>query len=127
MAYNLKYSERTYNAEILEVVDGDTIKVRIDLGFGISYKGSLRLLDFDSPETWRPKSELERECGKIVTKWLKKRVEGHNLVIKTYKREKGKYGRILARIFIDEIDIVNEMIELGFEKEFMLENAKKDQ
>jgi micrococcal nuclease len=121
----MKYTEREYNAEVLRIVDGDTVELRVDLGFGISYKSSLRLMDFDAPETWRPKTELERECGEQVTEWLKNRIEGKFIKIKTYKRAKGKYGRILARLFVDDVDIINEMIDLGFEKDVMLENAQK--
>ncbi len=117
-----KYNYREYNAEVLRVIDGDTIEVKIDLGFGISYRDKLRLLDFDAPETWRPKTKKEKIAGLKCKDYLKKQIEENNnqIVIQTFKKKFGKYKRILARIIIDDRDIINEMIELKMEKKYVL-------
>ncbi len=118
----LKYNYREYNAEVLRVIDGDTIEVKIDLGFGILYRDKIRLLDFDAPETWRPKSEKEKLAGIKCKEYLRKQIEENNnqIVIQTFKKKFGKYKRILARIIINERDIINEMIELKMEKKYVL-------
>lgn len=107
---------REYDAKIVDVVDGDTVKVYIDLGFGIHFVDKLRFLDFDAPETWRPKSKGEKEKGEMVKEWLQKKISGRTIQLRTYKRTRGKYGRILARIFIEGEDLIQTMIDKGFEK-----------
>ncbi len=109
---------REYTAKVLRVVDGDTIKVNIDLGFGIHYEDKLRFLDFDAPETYRPRTREEKEAGEEVKDYLEHRiwVAKGMVTLRTYRRVYGKYGRILARIFIDGDDIIQEMIDLGMEK-----------
>ena len=40
-----------YKVSIVKVVDGDTVDVDIDLGFGMSYKKQrVRMLGIDTPE-----------------------------------------------------------------------------
>ncbi len=109
---------KEYKAEVLRIIDGDTIEVRIDLGFGIKYKNTLRLLDFDAPETYRPKTAKERKAGKKVTAYLKDRINAvdNKITLRTYRRVYGKYGRILSKIFIHEEDIIQTMINLEMEK-----------
>ena len=48
-----------YKAEIVKVVDGDTIDVLVDLGFRITTHQRLRLKNIDTPEL-RSSNALER-------------------------------------------------------------------
>ena len=116
-----------YKAEVTRVVDGDTVDCEVDLGFGITSKMRFRLLDIDTAETWRPKTDAERAHGTEATNWLKLAVEGQAVIIKTDKDKRGKY-RWLCRIYnYDDHDLTaiadgrtisinEEMIGLGFEK-----------
>lgn len=109
---------REYQVNVLRVVDGDTIEVVIDLGFGIHHQKKLRFLDFDAPETYRPKTQDEKEAGERVKNWLITQFEKSKGVatIRTYRRKFGKYGRILAKIFIDDRNLIQEMKDKGWEK-----------
>ena len=40
-----------YGVEILRVVDGDTVDVRIDLGFNVWHKCRVRLMGINAPES----------------------------------------------------------------------------
>ena len=40
-----------YRAKLIKIIDGDTIDVKIDLGFGISLKKRVRLFGINAPET----------------------------------------------------------------------------
>tara|TARA_Y100000996_G_scaffold323299_1_gene259378 strand:+ start:369 stop:707 length:339 start_codon:yes stop_codon:yes gene_type:complete len=90
-----------YRAYVRKVYDGDTITVDFDLGFGIVLKSQkIRLLRIDAPEVRgkeRPEGLKSRDALRalIGNKWIK---------IKTYKDKKGKYGRWLADVFIEEND-----------------------
>lgn len=110
--------ERYYKAEIIRVIDGDTVSAIIDLGFGVSLKEKLRFLDYDSPETFRPSCLEEKELGKEATRYLTERLQEYETVIlKTTKDKKGKYGRILCRILLEnDEDLIQTMIDKKYIK-----------
>lgn len=92
-----------YGAKLLRVVDGDTADVMIDLGFDTWVKARLR---FKGIDTWekRTKDLVEKEKGKAASAFTQEYLEKNegNFVIQSYG--KGKYGRVLAEIFIDGED-----------------------
>ena len=95
-----------YKAKVRGVYDADTITVDIDLGFGIIYTGQkLRLLGIDAPEV-RGK---ERPEGLKSRDALRAKIMGKDITIRTSKDRKGKYGRWLGIIYIDNINI-NELL-----------------
>lgn len=115
--------DKLYTFEYVKVdrvVDGDTIHVTFDLGFNISHSTTIRFLDFDAPEIrlYSNVSEDQKERGLEITNWLKKRIEGKIVSVKTRKHsgDREKYGRYLGIIYLDGVNIIDEMIELGFEK-----------
>ncbi len=100
--------------EILKVYDGDTITVMIDLGFGVQKKEKLRLALIDAPEV-RGESRPE---GLVSRDWLRQRLNdatkaGEDIIIRTFRDRKGKYGRYIAVIYINEVDINLQMINEG--------------
>jgi len=106
-----------YRARVVKVVDGDTVDVDIDLGFGSwLHKQRLRLYGINAPEVRGP----QREAGLITTDWLKERIDGRDIFIETFKAEgsKGKYGRWLANLYTVEagaaaINLNQQMVTLG--------------
>ena len=60
--------------KLLNVVDGDTIDVEIDLGFSIFYTSRVRLAGIDTPES-RTKDLEEKKLGLEVKEYLKHRIE----------------------------------------------------
>ena len=55
-----------YQAQIIRVVDGDTIDVLIDLGFDMHVKERVRLAGVDTPES-RTRDDREKRFGKLAT------------------------------------------------------------
>lgn len=105
-----------YNAKVLRVVDGDTIDADVELGFNVRMKIRFRLSGFDAPETYRPKSDDEKQAGIKATEALEGLIGGKDVIIESNKF--GKY-RYLAKIYLSERDhiSVNEtMISLGHTK-----------
>ena len=103
-----------YNAYVIRVVDGDTYDVQIDLGFGLTYGREkapvrLRLKGVDTPETWRPKTEAEREHGEKATTFVKDLIEDQFVMVKTYKM--GIYGRYEAEVFVEDAE--GNIMDLG--------------
>lgn len=104
-----------YKGHVNSVYDGDTIRVDIDLGLKTVIKSeTLRLYRINAPEL----SGEEREAGLISRDYLRSRIENRNIYLQTIKDKKGKYGRYLAEILLEEndqlININDELVEKGF-------------
>jgi|TARA_B110000879_G_C11179391_1_gene517570 micrococcal nuclease len=89
-----------YNVKVTRVVDGDTVDVDIDLGFGMIYKKQrVRLHGIDTPES-RTRDLEEKKYGKAAKAHLKGLLSGKTRMV---CHDKGKFGRILGEMFA-EID-----------------------
>ena len=101
-----------YGCKVTRVVDGDTIDVDLDLGFDIIYKCRVRLYGIDTPES-RTRDKDEKARGKLAAKFLQDAISnGNHVILQTQlKDSKGKFGRVLASVIVDEIDINQQMIE----------------
>ncbi|OGX08164.1 MAG: hypothetical protein A2Z88_09245 [Omnitrophica WOR_2 bacterium GWA2_47_8] len=83
----------TYQAFIEKVVDGDTLRVKVDCGFGIRVRQYLRLRGIDCPEL----STLE---GRKARKFVQERLaDVPFVIIKTYNSD--KYDRYLVDVFYE--------------------------
>lgn len=86
-----------YNCKIVRVVDGDTVDVDIDLGFGVVLSNQrVRLYGIDAPES-RTRDLIEKKFGLMAKEYLEREL-GEACVIRT-QIDKGKYGRILGEFF----------------------------
>ena len=88
-----------YKVKILKVVDGDTVDVDIDLGFGIWLKKErVRIMGIDTPES-RTSDKVEKVFG-LAAKARLSSLLGADAILQTqvHKGEdmKGKFGRILG-------------------------------
>ena len=101
-----------YSCEVKRVVDGDTVDVVLDLGFDVSYSTRVRLYGIDTPES-RTRNKDEKARGKMAGAFLKEAIEsGEKVVIQTkLKDSKGKYGRVLGEVVVDDININKLMIQ----------------
>ena len=101
-----------YNAVVRSVYDGDTIRVDIDMGFDHWIMNeSIRFMGVDAPEI---RGE-ERPEGLLTKEWLLNKIPiGTKVVLETYKDRTGKYGRYLGYIWLDGVNINEQMIAEGF-------------
>ena len=106
--------------KITKVIDGDTIDVDIDLGFGITISHRVRLKGIDAAETRTTDAE-EKSKGLAAKEWVKKELsrEGE-WIIETTKED--KYGRILGTLYLvgDSVTINERMLNEGIAKPFMV-------
>ena len=100
-----------YGCQVTRVVDGDTIDVDLDLGFDIIYKCRVRLYGIDTPES-RTRNKDEKVRGKLAAKFLQDAISnGKNVILQTQlKDSKGKFGRVLASVLVDGININQQMV-----------------
>ena len=105
--------------KITKVIDGDTVDLDIDLGFGITISHRIRLKDINAPET-RTLDLEEKKKGIEARLWLEKELSrSGEWVIETTKED--KYGRMLGTLYlIGEPVTVNErMLNEGIAKPFI--------
>jgi len=91
----------TYKVTITHIVDGDTVDVDINLGFAVVLKKQrVRLYEIDTPES-RTRDKVEKKYGLAAKQYLKNKLENAtNIYLKSH--DKGKFGRILGELFIDD-------------------------
>jgi micrococcal nuclease len=105
-----------YKAKVIDVYDGDTITAMVDLGFYHFQQMKFRLYGIDTPEI---RGE-ERERGLLVRDIVRAMILDKEVTINSYKDKQEKYGRYLANIIIDDIDLNQWLVQNGHAKEYML-------
>ena len=95
-----------YRAKLDRVVDGDTVDALIDVGFDIWFKKRIR---FKGVDTWesRTRNLEEKALGlkaKARTKELLEKVSSKSGYFRIKSYGLGKYGRVLADVFIMDKD-----------------------
>jgi len=99
-----------YPVKVLRVVDGDTVDVDIDLGFGVwMRKQRIRMLGIDTPES-RTRDKEEKVYGLAAKAFLKEALKQGPVTLRTVKDGKGKFGRILGEFIVNNININEFMI-----------------
>jgi micrococcal nuclease len=86
-----------YKGRVMKVVDGDTIDVEIDLGFGIKRLERVRLAGIDTPEL-RDRDEINRQNAKLATDFVVSWVKMNGDILLSTVKDNDKYGRYLAYV-----------------------------
>ena len=108
-----------YRAIYLSNYDGDSLKLNISLGMGVwLHNQSVRLFGIDTPEL-RSQDEEEKQKAIAARDFVRRRIpEKSSLFIKTHKDKSGKYGRLLATIFLNSGENLNRLlVDQGFAAE----------
>lgn len=104
----------TYYCVVKRIVDGDTIDVDIDLGFGVwLFNQRIRLHGIDTPET-RTSDVEEKYYGNLATQFVEEHLKvGHRYIMHSAKyNPMDSFGRILGNIMTDdEQSIVSLLLE----------------
>jgi micrococcal nuclease len=106
-----------YSAKVIEVIDGDTIDVSIDLGFDIHHTLRVRLHGINTPET-RTRDKQEKAKGLAAKERLKELVADKFVTLKTRRDETEKYGRYLAEVYVDKTCVNQQLIREGHATEY---------
>lgn len=104
-----------YSATVTNIVDGDTIDVAIDLGFYITISERVRFAGIDAYETKLIKgaSQEDKEKGLAAKEFLRELIINKAVKLQTIK-QKDKYGRFLAIVFLQDVNVNDLLIEKGF-------------
>jgi micrococcal nuclease len=99
-----------YQAVIKRVVDGDTVDIDIDLGFGVMLKDErVRIMGIDTPES-RTRDLTEKKFG-LAAKERLKQLLGKKSILKCKEYDsKGKFGRILGDFTTNDGRMVTDVL-----------------
>jgi len=106
-----------YKCKIIKIVDGDTVDVDIDLGFGVWLKNErVRIMGIDTPES-RTRDKVEKIFG-LASKDRLKELLTKDIILKTFASKqgedmKGKFGRILGDFIVGDKMVTEIMIAEG--------------
>jgi len=101
-----------YEAQVLRVIDGDTLDLFIDLGFKVGFNTRIRMIGIDTPEKWHP-------YGKVVKAYLQQELEGKTIFLDVTKKD--KYGRYLGVVYLnngDELSVNDHLISIDMAKAY---------
>ena len=106
-----------YRCKVVKVIDGDTVDVDIDLGFGIwQMDERVRIMGIDTPES-RTRDKVEKKFGLAAKKRLKELLGKtgtlHTQISRSGEDKKGKFGRILGDFEVGDRMVTDIMIEEG--------------
>jgi micrococcal nuclease len=98
-----------YKAELIRVVDGDTVDLISDLGFDTLKRERFRLYGIDAPE-------MRTEAGKAAKAWLWGALQPlETIYVQTIqletKAKRDKYGRFLAVLYSEFGDVHTKLPE----------------
>lgn len=97
-----------YAARCTKVVDGDTVDLMVDVGFGIHTQQRVRLLGINCPEHGTI-------AGDDATAFTKQWIQDHGpqLTVRTVLDRREKYGRLLAVILVPGHILNQDLITAG--------------
>jgi len=105
-----------YKAEITRVVDGDTFDAIVDVGFNIKIKKRFRVMNLDTPESWRPRNDAEKKHAMEANDRARVLLDDKIVTIRSHTVE-GIYGRYSAEVILpDGRDYATVMKRHGCEK-----------
>lgn len=106
-----------YSAQLIRVVDGDTVWLDVDLGFDVRRKDSFRLYGIDTPELPSPEGVAARNR-------LLSLLTGQ-ITVETIKDRREKYGRYLARVYAGDpqVDVGQVLLEEGHARPYTTRSA----
>ncbi|MDM5300064.1 thermonuclease family protein [Bacillus subtilis] len=97
--------QRLVSAEVVNVVDGDTIDVRLKNG----KQERVRFILVDTPETVHPKKG-EEPFGREASDFTKRMLCDQEVNLKFGIQERDKYGRLLAYVYLKDGTMINELL-----------------
>ncbi|MGQ0823574.1 MAG: thermonuclease family protein [Actinomycetota bacterium] len=99
----------TYDATVVETLDGDTIVV----SFADGVRDTVRLLGVDTPEVHHPSRPVE--CfGPEASAYTRARLLGRRVTLERDVEARDIYGRFLAYVRVDGVRFNDELLRLGY-------------
>ena len=109
-----------YDVTVIKIVDGDTVDVDINLGFGVwLHDERVRIMGIDTPES-RTRDRVEDLFGEAAKARLKELMEHGGKLITTEDKDgedmKGKFGRILGDFYVEHEGVKKRVTDILVEE-----------
>ena len=109
--------------KVINIVDGDTIDIEVDLGYHITINERFRLLRINCPE----KFGSTKEQGLKAKEYTTNKLLGKDIMLKSHKAD--SFRRWLAEIYYindngETINFSDELLKEGLAVEFMVDKAE---
>jgi len=103
-----------YKCKILKVVDGDTVDIDLDLGFGVWLRNErVRLAGIDTPES-RTSDAIEKVFGQAAKDRLNSLLGAEAILISRISKSgdnvKGKFGRIIGNFKTKDGEVIADIL-----------------
>ena len=102
----------TYKAKLVRVINGDTLDIEIDLGFDLVTRQRLKLYGINTPDSKSPDIDTKQKGLDVKNRLIE--VLPKEFTVTTILNKRGKYGRILGKVYIvDDNDnkvCINELL-----------------
>ena len=98
-----------YQANLIKIVDGDTLDADIDLGFSVWVRKRVRLVNIDTWES-RTRDKEEKKRGLAAKARLKELIKENKNQFILISHGLGKFGRVLGEILLDDDRNVNDIL-----------------
>lgn len=108
------FNDREFQSKCVKVYDGDSITVVFET-FGKFYRFSVRMYGYDTPEL-RSSDETEKKYANLSRDCLASLILDKIITVKC--RDYDKYGRILADVHIDDINVNEHMLQHGYARPY---------
>jgi micrococcal nuclease len=108
--------ELAVGGRVVDVVDGDTVKVRMG-----DRTETVRYLGVDTPETVKPGTRVQ--CfGKQASEYNRRLVEGRAVRLRYSVERRDRYGRLLAYVYVDgsKRSVNADLIARGYGEELVI-------
>ena len=112
------HDQYRYQATVIDIYDGDTVTLAVDLGFHVTIQLKFRLSRINAYEV----RGGEKIQGRAARDWLRDQMPvGSQVFIETIQDRVGKYGRYLVELFLPADDgawrnLNDELVTLGHAK-----------
>ncbi len=108
-----------YLATLVEVKDGDTVRLAIQVWPDQTITTNVRVVGIDTPEKgWRAKCPKEAELGMAATAYTKEFVSGESQIT-VHNIKHGKYaGRMLGTVKVSGVDLAQVLLAAGLAREY---------
>ena len=101
-----------YHVQVVEVIDGDTIRVDVELWPGLTQRVSIRLKGVNTAEL-RTRLACEKEAAKNAKAFVQGQVMRASEIIITDIQHDKYAGRALGRVWLDGNDLASMLIATG--------------
>jgi micrococcal nuclease len=101
-----------YKAQLIRVIDGDTLDCRIDLGFSVFVKKRVRLMGIDTWES-RTRDLEEKKKGLAAKSRLIGLLQADDGEFTLISYGVGKFGRVLGEIEVTAGNVCDILVEEG--------------